>query len=192
MNTIKDIVLIEARKDSKSLHKIEGTNITLTLIPQWREYEEDMVTQSGIVVGLPSRIKGGGDIKVKEGDKVYCHHFLTHHENDASYVKCDTWAINYDQLYCRIVDGEIEMLDTWNLLEIVEESQMKGNLFITLEKKKTVGLGIMRYPSKKMAHSGITNGTYVEFKRNCGYIILVEGKKYYRLNDDHILLGYEE
>jgi len=197
MNTIKNKVLIRAFKDEKAFHEVKGTDIKLQILTHFREHDEDICTHSGIVVAAPMKyaIKDAygeqvgvcTDIEIKEGDKIYTHHFLTHEENDASILAPNTFAMEYDEIYCKVVDGEIEMLKGWNFLEpIEEENESKSGLIITANPKKIPGRAIMRHPSKDMRESGVVEGTEVLFKKNAGYVILVEGKKYYRVKDELI------
>ena len=196
MQSIIDHVLIEAVKDEKALHHIPNTDIKLIIPTQFNPYEEERVTQSGTVVSAPlyytykdkeGKTKRSKDVKIKNGDKIYCHHFLTHDEN---FVSENLWKDDYSNIYCRIVDGEIEMVGAWNLLEVVNEEQKKGEIYLTATEKKKVGVGIIKHPSDSMKSEGIKEGMMVEFKRNAGYVMMVEGKVYYRINDEHILLAY--
>lgn len=196
MNTIKDIVLIKAEKDKKALHKVEGTDITLQIPTHFREYDHDIATQDGIVYGVPLMVTGNKQIEIKEGDHVYCHHFLTNEEHKMEYFGEDIYQLQYDSIYCKIVDGEIETIGKWNLLEIVneEEEKTKSGLIVNANPKVIEGIAIMRYPSKAMQEEGVVDGVKIKYnsggKRNAGYVILVEGKKYYRIGDDDIIMAY--
>lgn len=172
-------VIIKA--DNPKTH-IDMGDVKFQIIPQWREYEEDVVVQSGTIIEVPK-----DSSNLKKGDYVYCHHFLTHHENDITNHMEGCYVMEHKNIYCRIVDGEVEMMDGWNLLEPVEEDKMNGEIVINTSTKMQTGLGIMRFPSKNMSRLSIVNGVFVEFKRNAGYLILVEGKKYYRLHDSNII-----
>lgn len=187
MKTPKDVVLIKVNQKEKQERKIEGTDITLKVLTHFNEYHEDHCVHHGTVVVCPDKISGGGEVEIKEGDKIYTHHFLTHEENKADELLPETYRMTYDEIYCKIVDGEIEMLGHWNFLEPVEEeSKTASGLIITANPKKIEGVAIMRKPSKYMQSIGIEDGTKLLFKKNAGYVILVEGKKYYRVIDEHI------
>jgi hypothetical protein len=203
MYSITDTVLIRAVKDEKAVHHVPNTDIKIQILPNFRQYDEDIVTQSGTVVSAPlyytvttkdsdgkDKTKRFANEKIKVGDKVYCHHFLTHEENDASFIAPNTWKEVYQNIYCKITDGAIEMVGRWNFIESVSEEQKKGEIYLTATDKKKVGIGVIRHPSDFMKSQGIKEGMFVEFKRNAGYVILVEGKKYFRLEDDHILLAH--
>lgn len=205
MYSITDTVLIRAVKDEKAVHHVPNTDIKIQLLSNFRQYDEDIVTQSGVVVSAPvyytieykdsdgaKYIKRYKNEKIKEGDKVYCHHFLTHEDNDASFIAPNTWKEIYQNIYCKVVAGNIEMIGRWNFIESVSEEQKKGEIYLTATDKKKVGIGVIRHPSDFMKSQGIKEGMLIEFKRNAGYVILVEGKKYYRLEDDHILLAHTE
>lgn len=200
MQSITDHVLIEAVKDEKAVHIIPNTDIKLQIPTQFNPYEEERVTQSGTVVSAPlyytvtykdsegkNKTKRMSDVKIKKGDKVYCHHFLTHDEN---FVDTNLWRDDYSNIYCRIVDGNIEMVGRWNFLEIVKKEDKVGSFVLVHKDDKKVGVGIIKHASDFMKSQGIEDGMLVEFKRNAGYIMVVEGKKFYRLEDDNILLAH--
>lgn len=189
MNTLKDFVLITVDPDEKSTSKVGNTDL---IIPtNFREYEEDICVQSGIVKAIPLKTSTGDKVNIKEGDKVYAHHFLTHEDNRADQLLENTYAMDYKEIYCKVMDGEIEMLTKWNLLQPVEEQVTDENgIVININGALKEGLAIMRHPSENMKSKGIINGTVVEFKRNAGYLIMVEGIKYYRIADEHILMHY--
>lgn len=190
MNTIKDTVIIKVVPDEKSVKTISGSDKKIHMLTHFRENEEDVCIQSGTVFATPRRLSNKQEVKIAAGDKVYTHHHLTHHSGDTSGISPNTFAIKYRDIYCRIVDGEIEMLSNWNLLEPVEEPKNIGRFLINPSNKKVTGVGIVRYPSEGMTRRGVTNGTLVEFKRNAGYIILIEGVKYYRISDEHIFMAH--
>ncbi|MGV8131274.1 MAG: hypothetical protein ACP5N7_04215 [Candidatus Pacearchaeota archaeon] len=200
MQSIIDNVLIEAVKDEKALHAIPNTEIKLIIPTQFNPYEEERVTQSGTVVSAPlyytvtykdsegkNKTKRYSDVKIKKGDKVYCHHFLTHDEN---HIEGNLWRDDYSNIYCRIVDGEIEMVGRWNFLDIVNKEEKAGEIVLVHKDNKEAGVGILRHASDFMKSQGIESGMLVEFKKNAGYVMVVEGKKYYRLEDEHILLAH--
>lgn len=180
---MKSLSRVIIKADNQKTH-IDMGDTKFIIVPQWREYEEDVVVQSGTVL---SDYKG-----LKKGDRVYCHHFLTHHENDITNYIPNTYVMAYENIYCKVVDGEIEMMDGWNFLEPVDEDMMDGNIIINPKNKTQTGLGVMRFPSSAMSNLNICNGTIVEFKRNAGYLILIEGIKYYRLHDKHIIAYVQE
>mgnify|MGYP001589382657 CR=1 FL=1 len=198
MQSIIDIVLIEAVKDEKAIHHIPNTDIKLIIPTQFNPYEEERVTQSGTVISAPlyytykdkdGKEKRSNDIKIKKGDKIYCHHFLTHDEN---FVSENLWKDDYSNIYCRVVDGEIEMVGRWNFLEIVKKKDKVGEIILVHKDDKEVGVGIIKHPSDFMKSQGIKEGMLIEFKKNAGYIMVVEGKKFYRIEDDLILLAHTE
>ena len=94
------------------------------------------------------------------------------------------------EVYCKIVDGEIIMINNWNLLEIIEKEEKKGLIWTPHKEKEVVGKAIMAYPSKAMKEEGVVAGVEVEFLPKALYVIQVEGKRYYRLRDEHILMAY--
>lgn len=198
MRTPQDIVIIKVNKKEKSEHKVAGTDIVLHLPSNFREFEDDVVVQSGIVVATPMKwhkkdVFGNieevhTDVEIEVGDKVYCHHFIAHEEHDTSFIENDTAYIDYTEVYCKIVNGEIVMINNWNLLEIVEKEEKKGNLWTPHKTKEKTGRGIMAYPSKSMKEEGVVAGSEVEFLPKAVYIIQVEDKKYYRMRDEHILM----
>ena len=114
---------------------------------------------------------------LKKGDVVYCHHFL----NDESAkkvvngLKCYEMDIN--DIYLKIVDGEIKMLDEWLLVEPIVEEKF-GRKFAE------PNVGILKYGLDEYIDCKIA------FEKNSDYELLVEDKIYYRIRKSDLLGVY--
>ncbi len=114
---------------------------------------------------------------LEKGDVVYCHHFL----NDESAkkvvngLKCYEMDIN--DIYLKIVDGEIKMLGEWLLIEPIIEEKF-GRKFAE------PNVGILRYGVDEYI------GCKIAFEKNSDYELLVEDKTYYRIRKSDLLGVY--
>ncbi len=152
------------------------------------DYRE--VEVAGKVIRVPNKFKGmeiqsqmavvkfptyGSELNV--GDIVYCHHFL----NDESAKKKinDEYCYEMDltEIFCRVKDGDIEMLGEWLLVEPI----VKKGVIIN---QKMVNVGIMRYGYEDFI------GEKVAFEKDSDYELEVEGKKYYRIRKSELLGVY--
>lgn len=111
------------------------------------------------------------------GDIIYCHHFLN---DESAKKKLDgvvCYELDIEEIYCRVKDGEIEMLGEWLLIEPI----IKKGIIVD---QKEVNVGILRYGSEKYI------GEKIAFEKNSDYELEVEGKKYYRVRKSELLGVY--
>ena len=157
------------------------------------KFEGDLyreVEVKGKIIRVPNKFKGmeiqsqkavvkyptfGSPYNV--GDIVYCHHFI----NDESAKKkvggdyC--YEMDIEEIFCRIVDGKIEMMGEWLLVEPI----IKEGLIIN---QREVNVGIMRHGMDEY------EGKKIAFEKLSDYELEVEEKKYYRIRKKELLGVY--
>ena len=107
---------------------------------------------------------------LKRGDKVYTH-YLTF--SDANLLGDDVYTTNYQMIFCAVRDGEIIMINDYNLIEIVEEKQ-KDSIIIQ-NKKISTTRGIIKHSGT----SQVKAGDEVIFREIGSYKETIEGTEVY-------------
>lgn len=150
---------------------IHGTVATLPL-----EFRKDVMNE-----GIPC--------EVEPGDKVYFHYFtLKEDENMVEVEGVKYYAVEYHQIFAKVVNGEIIPVHNYNLIEIVEEEvKHKGLIHIpdSLKKKKVDSYGKVVFPARNghKLHPGDT----VYFQSAYAFKNKIEGEDYYVINSQDIL-----
>lgn len=195
-------VFISAIKDKKRKRFLtgpEGEKIELIMVGDQREYDEDIITQDGIIVAVPKYVKGVSEIEIKPGDHVYGHHFMTHDDNTANGIEYNgdqVYILEYDQIYVLMKDGEIDkVLGQWVLGEPVEidtkpsESGLYSKPFGGHEKNYAVVTHVSKWAFEE---TGLQPGDKVYIHERARYKIEIEGKLYYRMRFKDIYAKVEE
>lgn len=182
-----DIVYIEADKDKKANDSGLYRDIS------YKPLETENVTQDGIVLSVCKKAKDSYfhkdlKIEIEPGDHVYTHHFLTDHGAERNFNGKTYYEIKYEDLYCKIVGGNIIMLNEWNFITPIENEilEMHGFQLETTAKLES-RVGIVKVLSDSLRKKGIQKGDKIIFKKGREYNIDVEGDRYYRINTKDIL-----
>ena len=109
--------LIRADKDKKRNRKIAGVDFYVPT--DYDPYREDNATQDGIVAYVSAR----NPLGLKEGDHVYCHHFLTDISNhfyvgDELMLKLEPGLI-----YAKVENDKLIALGEWCIMDIIYEDE---------------------------------------------------------------------
>ena len=143
-------------------------------------------------------IQGDGiDLDIKEGDTVYCHHFLVEDENEVKFYKQElVYKIHWSDVYCRERNGKLKMLHYWNFVEQKmenEEDFKTESGLITKPYMEEVKLhGYIRHMNDWMKKQGIKEGDEVIFSENSEYDMNIMGKKLMRMRNFDILAKIEK
>lgn len=155
------------------------------------EYNLELNTiQVGTVEQIPHRYRQSDQQfgrLADVGDKVYFHH---HVHGESNYVDLSEdvkerkgfFIAEPYQMFCRVVNGEIKMLNDFVLVKPIEEKDKKTDSGIILEAAKTAykpNLGIVHHVPEHGADYGINPGDKIFFTNNSEYELEVEGEKYY-------------
>ena len=189
--SVNELVYVDTDKTSN--YKV---NNAFTIDHEYNRFREDIVTQSGIVVSVPLKATNSYinnsllDIELEVGDKVYTHHFLTHEDNETIFNGKKVYSTRYEECYCRIRNGELEMLNEWNFIEPIKEKESDikiGSFMIKNEAEDDTKKGIVKYASKKLRKVGVNIGDTIFFKKDCDKKIIVEGETLFRVNSRDIV-----
>lgn len=164
---------------------------TIYLASYWNEL---MSTNQDAIVKHPSTLSGTNHpVEVEEGDKVYVHHFIV--QPDRHYdIKGRKYAeLEYEHIYCKIVDDEIKMIGDYVFLERLFEDESTctspSGLWLKDSPDEVYSVGILRHANKD---TGIETGTKVVYSRLSDYEMVVEGEKLLRMKNEDLLAIYNK
>ncbi len=191
-----NIVYIKADKTKKS--KVNKGGFEYFKDITYKPLDSSNVTQDGEVYSVCEKanhtvFEHELDIEIVPGDHVYCHHFLTDEDNERDFNGEMYYELAYEHLYCKVVEGEIKMLNEWNFVSPVESSDdlTESGIIKELNKKNELRVGIINHPCQKLLNRGVKEGSKVYFRKGREYLMEVEGKSYYRIETNDILCKYE-
>ena len=193
MKPIKDYFFVKVEKTTEDTVDINGTELIIDT-----SYDPmKLARQHGVVVETPISFSKGVKLDVKEGDTVYCHHFLVEKENEVKFYEQDlVYKIHWSDVYCRERNGKLKMLHYWNFVEQKmenEEDFKTESGLITKPYMEEVKLhGYIRYMNDWMKKQGIKEGDEVIFSENSEYDMDIMGKKLMRMRNFDILAKIEK
>jgi co-chaperonin GroES (HSP10) len=134
-------------------------------------------------------VAAGDGCDLKPGNKVYCHHFVLDNENKLPFKDGHYSWVEYNNVYCKMIDGEPEMLSDWLLVEPVtadnEQFFDKSEYGLILSTKQGTTfldrIGIIKHISENGFKAGLREGDKVIFGKNCEYDLNIDGKIYFRM-----------
>jgi len=186
MESLNDAIYITCPDERSYLTKTEGG---IYLPTEQRKYEKDMVVQWGYVYSAPKSTRKG-DCPLKEGDKVYTHHFLQDEDNVTDLGKQQVFLMDIDQIYCRITDEGIEMVHGWIFVQPIHETEEDidyNGIKIRTAPQRLPSIGRVTHTNHTLEAQGVKKDDTVAFKTNREYEIIVEGDTYFRMRDTDIL-----
>ena len=126
-----------------------------------------------------------GGAEIKEGEKIYFHHFVTEPQNRYDMGGETVYLCRYDQVYCVIRDEKIEMIEDWLLAEPIMEDESNfispSGIYLKPSLGVVPNIATVRHVSKVCAEQGITPGDTIVYKKDANYDMKVEGTEYYRM-----------
>lgn len=200
MQALRNIVYIKADKDQNSALEYG----TLKLILDTRYQPEIHAVQNGIIVQMPINIDPYQDmwgnmqtprldVELSAGDKVYFHHFIVAPDNLEKIISEDAYRCIYNNIYCKVVNGKIEMVERWMFVTQVVEDESETykkigevKLFVKSEAEKLGLHGTVDYINPSLEKEGVRPGDYIIFTPASEYEIKVEGRVYYRMTIDDV------
>ena len=193
MKPIKDYFFVKVEKTTEDTVDINGTELIIDT-----SYDPmKLARQHGVVVETPTAFSKGVKLDVKEGDTVYCHHFLVEKENEVKFYEQDlVYKIHWSDVYCRERNGKLKMLHYWNFVEQKmenEEDFKTESGLITKPYMEEIKLhGYIRHMNDWMKKQGIKEGNEVVFSENSEYDMNIMGKKLMRMRNFDILAKIEK
>lgn len=188
----RDYVYIEADKNKKKV--IKHGSLEIVKDTTYDPLGDKNVVQDGIILShcskaIDSYFHQELKIEVEDGDHVYTHHFLTDKDNEREFNGKKYYEIKYEDLYCKIKEGEIVMLNNWNFLTpvLAEKEISESGIILDFKQKNQIRVGVINHSCKSLEERDIKKGDKVFFKIHREYKIQVEGTTYYRIETDDIL-----
>ena len=186
---VSDNLIIERASDTKD--NVNGLYIDTS-------YDRiSHVIQHGIVRYVPKRLSSWmeSDVEVKEGDKVYCHHFIGEESNCIEIHGEQLNMMKYNMYYARVRDGKIHMLMNWILVDYLEEKEVNyktdSGIWLKANAERFEQVGIVRHINSKSKDFDINIGDKVLFIKDADYEMEIEGKKMYRMKNEDVLCKIE-
>ena len=194
MRTPKNTCLIKAEKEREV--KLSSNIILPPTAKKFNEFQSHVVTQDGIVVAVPTKLRNLKEVEISPGDHVYGHHFMCIDEKAVKINEEILYANDYDSLYCKIADdGAIIMLGSWNFIIPVYEPLRKikttSGIILSPQHNERKNLGKVIHLNSELALQGVKKGDIVWFKDDREYEILIKEKMYYRIRNKDILSTVE-
>tara|TARA_Y100001963_G_scaffold141967_1_gene210894 strand:+ start:263 stop:844 length:582 start_codon:yes stop_codon:yes gene_type:complete len=193
MKPIKDYFFVKVEKTTEDTVNINGTEVFIDT-----SYDPmKLARQYGVVVETPLSLSKGVDIDIKEGDTVYCHHFLTQKENEIKLYEQDlVYKIHWSDVYCRIRNGKLKMLHYWNFVEQRTEKEddfkTKSGIITKPVAEEVKYHGYIRHMNSWMKKQGVKEGDEVIFSENSEYDMNIMGQKLMRMRNFDILAKIEK
>jgi len=130
---------------------------------------------------------------LETGDVVFVHHFVNAPEQKLP-IEGRYSFLEYTQIYCRLRDNELMVLDNYILVEPVTYgdtgiSQSKHGLLMNTKSpnERIERVGVASLLSDNALKAGLKEGDKILFDKNCEYEILIEGKLYYRMEIRNVI-----
>lgn len=188
----RNYVYIQAEKDKKKILKYGS--LELIKDTTYNPLDDKNVVQDGVVLSTCSEAYDSYygeklNIEIESGDHVYCHHFLTHKHNEREFNGKMYYELHYENVYCKVKDGNIIMLNDWNFVTpvVADQEISDSGIVLDFKQKNQIRVGIINHTCKSLEKRGIKKGDKVFFKTYREYKIYVEGTMYYRILTDDIL-----
>ena len=193
MKPIKDYFFVKVEKTTEDTVNINGTEVFIDT-----SYDPmKLARQYGVIVETPISLSEGVDMDIKEGDIVYCHHFLVEKENEVKFYKQDlVYKIHWSDVYCRVRNGKLKMLHYWNFveqkMENEEDFKTKSGIITKPITEEIKYHGYIRHMNNWMKKQGVKEGDEVIFSENSEYDMNIMGQKLMRMRNFDILAKIEK
>ena len=192
----RDFVYIKANKDRKKV--LKHGDLELYNDTSYNPLDDKNIVQDGVILSICKEAKHdyfGHDLKIeaKLGDKVYNQHFLTDQDNERDFNGEKYYEIRYENLYCKIEDDHIVMLNDWNFITpvVAEQEVSESGIILDFKQKNQIRVGVVNHTCQSLLDRGINVGDKIFFKYGREYKIDVEGTVYYRIETNDILYKIE-
>ena len=184
LTPIGDFVYVEIEKEEENTHTLDNGK-TIWLDTSYDRYVN--ARQYGIVkyvsINIKKRVED--NITLKEGDKVYFHHFCIDERMSSESGGENIYKVNYDQIYCYVRDGKITMTQDYVFVEPIQLEDKIGNIYI--ESKESTKRGRVKYCNPFSIKDGFNIGDEILYIKNANYDMVIEGERLFRMKNSEIL-----
>lgn len=194
--TTADRVFLTAEMGKKRKKKIG--NIEIEIIGEQRQYDADIVTQDGIIVGLPEKLSSGDPVEIEIGDHVHVHHFLADEDHAIDWGEGKFYETKYNNVFCKEKDGKIIAIGQWVICEGVfeEKTSDSGIILTSAPERNRHKMVIKAIGPLGKEECGAEEGDTVQlFKEPQGagdYELVINGITYYRVRAKDIAGVWQE
>ena len=180
--------LLEFKDRSEVVETKSG--VELYQASQWEILKH--TNQDAIVRKIPyklSRHMKGYDVEIKEGDRVFVHHFICRPDHWFEWEGDEYAELDYNHIYCKKeIGGEIEMIQDYIFLERAhfseETCKTPGGLWLKSEPDEIQGCAYVRHINKYT--EGFKVGDLVSYSKLSDYEMSIDGTKYLRMRNGDI------
>lgn len=158
------------------LQKNDVTSDGFLVATTYDKYHDDFCVQDGVVVSSLYP-------EVKAGDHVYTSKYLS----DDEYRVDGYQKAMVETFICKIVDGEIHMLNDFNLLSVEEALKEESGFQLIDDGQHSHYLATMQHSS-----CGINKGQKVIYRTKGDYKVWVEGELYLRVLSSWIVAEVDD
>jgi co-chaperonin GroES (HSP10) len=154
---------------------------------QYNHVSEDNAIYKAEVICPPSGSAYGVSIDIEPGDKVYVHHLIASDDSNLMLHEGKAYRkLHYSQVFCKIVDGEPEMIKDFIFVEPIyeEETETENGIIDSYFLNMKTRMGIVKYINKD---SNVEIGDLIIFEEHHDYLMRVEGKQYFKMRNDSVI-----
>ena len=166
------------------------------LIVNTDEEEAYFSGRMGVVVAVPKWYEG----EIEEGDILLCHHnvfrkykdWKGRHRDGRAFIRDGLFHVSDDKFFAYKKKGSDEW-KPWSKYCLIEPlaPEANDNSMQGVSVYEVPLHGIVHTPNEAMIEQGITKGKKIVFFPDSEYPFNVDGKKLYRMFDEHIAVIYE-
>jgi len=193
MRPVKDCYFVKVEKTHEDTIEVNGRELFLDVSYNDMKHAR----QYGTVIALPNGLPKGLKLDIKEGDKIYCHHFLASEGNRVKFhEEKNVYSIHWGHIYARVRKGKLKMIHHWNFIKqkVEDESNYmtKSGIFTKPEAEDEELYGYVEYMNDGLKDLGVKRGDEVIFSKNSEYDMKIEGEKLLRMRNFDILAKVEK
>jgi len=187
MKPIKDLYWIEVEKETEDTIMLNGMEL-------YRDTSYDpmkLARQYGTIYKTP--ILDTKETGIKEGDKVWFHHFVATDSNLVKHAGKDNIYQAYaEQIYLIKRGNEFIPVGHWNFMEqeVLEPEVRKSGIILDSSSKEKELHGHAIIINNWMKEQGVSEGDKVLWSENSEYDMDIEGRKLLRMRNFDVLAFY--
>ena len=194
MKPIKNLVF--TKREKKENNEIQIGDNTIEVDTSWSPMH--WVNQKAEVIGVPDKLESWMDteMELQPGDFVYTHHFINDDEHAMNVDGKEVAWMAYNQLFARVRDGKVHMLNDYVLVEPVKETEdeikSESGLFLKANQEDKSNVGVLKYVNSRTEYLGAKVGDKIYFETNSDYEMDIEGERLFRMKNNDLIYVIKE